>query len=90
MSGRNRQIDMTRSDRIGQWNAEIDETKAKVDAIETEAARRQRDEADAKPKDMRAASDAARDGMRTSVDRAMDCMSDAFNTPMSPLERERA
>ena len=79
MSERDQYIEKTKA-RIYQWNAEIDKIKAQLDEAEADAKikyqkqldemRTQRNEAEAKLKEMRAASNDAWDDMKSGFDKA--------------------
>jgi predicted nucleic acid-binding Zn-ribbon protein len=81
--------------KIDEWNADIDKMKVKMDAAEADAKieyqqqldemRAQRDEAEAKLKEVREAGDEAWDDMKAGVDKAWSSISDAFERARSRL-----
>jgi len=92
MSEREAYIEKAKA-RIDQWNADIEKLQAKVDEAEADAkieyqkqldeARKQRDEAEAKIKEIADSGDDAWDDMKAGFDSAWDNISDAFNSAMS-------
>jgi len=79
--------------KLDQWNAEIDRVQAKAKAAEADAKieyqkqleemRVKRDEAEARLKELRDASDDAWTDMKAGFDRAWDSLSSAFDTAMA-------
>ena len=93
MSEREAYIRRKAKARIDQWNADIDKMQAKVHEAEADAKieyekqldemRAQRDEAEAKIKEIADSGDDAWDDMKAGFDKAWDSMSEAFNSAKS-------
>jgi multidrug resistance efflux pump len=92
MSAREQYIEKAKA-RIDQWNAEIDKMKAQVHEAEADVKikyqkqldkmRAQRDDGDAKLKEVRHASDAAWDDMKSGFDKAWGDIAGAFDDARS-------
>jgi predicted nucleic acid-binding Zn-ribbon protein len=92
MTDKNAYIEKAKA-QIDRWTAEIDKMTAKLAEAEADSkiaydkqldeARKQRDDAEAKLKEIGDSSDDAWDDMKAGIDKAWDSMSDAFNRAMS-------
>ena len=85
MSEREQYIEKAKA-RIDQWNAEIDEAEADAKINyqkQIDGMRAQRDDAEAKLKELREASDDAWHDMKSGFDKAWDSLTSSFNSAMS-------
>ena len=92
MSERDQYVEKAKA-KIDEWNAEIGKMMEKVDAAQADAkvryqkqldeARRQRDLAEARLKEMREAGESAWSDMKSNFDKAWDDMTKAFESAAS-------
>lgn len=92
MSDKDKYVEKAKA-KMAQWNAEIEKLQAKADEAgadakieykrQIEELREQRDEAQAKLREIAGASDDAWTDMKSGLDKAWDSMSDAFDRAMA-------